>query len=127
MYVNGNAIAKSTSHEFSYNLGVREVTNKDSANTVENLPANKSWEASCDAFYTFDATYAFDDLYTLVLNRTAVTLLMARSENANSADTYYSGSAYVTSLSLSTPNEGENATYSVSFTGTGALTKLTIT
>jgi hypothetical protein len=127
VYVAGVPISKSTDATLSYSLGVREVTNKDSANTVENLPANKSFEISSSAFYTFDATLAADDFYTYMFNRTEVTVLFGRTETKTAGNFYYSGKGYITSMSINTPNEGDSATYDLTITGTGALTKYAIT
>ena len=125
--VGGVTIGKATSHSLSVTANVRDITSKDSAGWTENLEGLRSWEVSGDGLYTFDATYAYDDLHALIISRLPVILLIARTEPKNADDWYFTGSAYLTSLSLETPNEGENSTYSYSFTGTGSLTKAVIT
>ena len=42
-----------------------------------------------------------------------------------SGDYKYSGSAWLTSMSMDSPNE-DNTTYSLSFSGTGALTQAAV-
>jgi len=121
----GTTVAKATSHSFSINMATRDITNKDSGEYVAKLGGLISWECSADALYAIDAAYGFEDLFTALKARTAVTVLMMRTDV--SGDAYYTGSGFITSLEVTGGNEGENATYSVSIEGTAEPTKADIT
>ena len=77
----------------------------------------------------------FDDLYTAMTNRTEIEVVFSLEKDyATKADAVptggwipvttgqLKGKAIITSLELNAPN-GDNATYTASFEGTGALTK----
>lgn len=72
----------------------------------------------------FDATYGVDDLRTAALARTQVTL---RWMTNVSGDNYVQGTAYITSLEENSPGAEDNASFSVSFEGTGAPTITAVT
>lgn len=121
--LNGTLIAAGTSHTISLTGATRDTTNKDNAGWRTIMPGVKSWTVSGSHMFEFDATYGFSDLYSIYNLRTEVDITCG-SENAG--DQYYKGKAYITSLSLDAPSE-ENATYSYTFEGTGALTEYTTT
>lgn len=123
IYFEGTAIAASTSASLDQSMSTREATTKDSAGYKEALEGLREWSISGDFLVSFDGAYTYDDLYTLWLNRTKVTIKYS-SEVAD--DFRYTGEAYLTSLNQSA---GVEETVSGSFTleGTGVLTKETIT
>lgn len=90
-----------------------------------------SWSASsdalmCDALTGNSNTYA--DLFTAMTGRTPVDIVFATvagtapeyTVSAVVGKTKFSGTGFITSLSMNAP-DGDNATYSISFEGTGAL------
>jgi hypothetical protein len=91
-----------------------------------------SWTASSDALMCDDLTgtgnSTYTDLYTAMETRTPLTLVFAST--AGTAPDYtvsavvgkskFTGSGFITSLSMNA-SDGDNATYSISFEGTGAL------
>ena len=70
----------------------------------------------------------YSDLYTAMLTRVPLTLVFATATgtspdftaSAVAGKTKFTGSGFITSLSMNAP-DGDNASYSVSFEGTGAL------
>lgn len=110
-----------TSASLSVSRDLRDSTNKSSAGWSESLAGLKSWELSGDGFVEFASTAAdtknVKELYTqMVASNPEVTVKFS------DGTTYYVGNAFITSLSVDAGVE-ENATYSVSLTGTGVLTQ----
>lgn len=104
---------------------MRDITNKDSAGWKAVLPGLKSWTCEGAGLVVMDenneggaATYGLAHLYSLIANKTRVTL---KFKSTNTDDWYFQGYAYLSQASQDAPNEG-NTTYSMSFTGDGALT-----
>ena len=112
------AVAHSTSASISMNMDLRDSTTKSSAGYQENLGGLRSWELSGDAFVEIGAIAGADieELWTTWEARTAVVV------NFGATGMIYSGSAFITSISIDAGVE-ENATYSISLTGTGQLSK----
>ena len=111
-----DAIAHSTSCSLSVNLDLRDSTTKSSDGWAANLGGLKSWEMSGDGFVDITATDDADieELYTLFETRTPATCTFGLT------GMLYTGTAIITSISIDAGVE-ENATYSISLTGTGAL------
>ena len=105
------AVAHSTSASISMNMDLRDSTTKSSAGL-------RSWELSGDAFVEIGAIAGADieELWTTWEARTAVAVKFGASGME------YTGNALITSISIDAGVE-ENATYSISLTGTGALAK----
>jgi hypothetical protein len=78
---------------------------------------------SGEGLFAEDAAYGYEDLWDAWSARTKLVLTYS---DAVADDIEYSGSVYITSLDRTDGME-ESATFSVSFEGTGALTKATIT
>lgn len=111
------AVAHSTSASISMNMDLRDSTVKSSGGYQENLGGLRSWEVSGDAFVEIGAGDGnIEALWDTWAARQAVVV------NFGATDMIYSGSALITSISIDAGVE-ENATYSISLTGTGALAK----
>ncbi len=123
VYVDGTAIASTTSHSLSLELATRDATTKSSAGWEEVCPGMRSWSIDFDALVNLDDAYTYDNVRALIANRTEVTLLFS---NLTSGDPQWSGKAILTSVSLEAPLE-DSVTMSGSFKGTGELTETTIT
>ena len=121
--VGGSLIAAGTTHNFSPTAAVRYTTNKDNLGWRTIMPGVKSWTCSGTHMFTFDATYGYAQLFTAWTNRSICAITFG---SATAGDTYFSGSAYITSLPVDAPSE-ENATFTVQFEGTGAITSSTTT
>ena len=121
--VGGSEVAHLTSVTQSFSMATRDASSKDSAGWKESLEGQKSWTMAGDGLFAEDSTYGYEDLYDAWLARTQVTV---KQTDSVVGDVEYSGAAYITSLERSSPNE-DTATFSVTFEGTGAITKATIT
>lgn len=110
------AVAHATSASISMNMDLRDSTTKSSAGWQDNLGGLKSWEMSGDAFVDIGSPTGADieSLFTVWDARTAVQCTFGLS------GMLYDGTALITSISIDAGVE-ENATYSISLTGTGDL------
>lgn len=120
------ATAFATSCSLSINMDTRDITTKSSSGWSEKLEAVKSWSIEAEGLQDFQPTGAatlteFDELFSELKDRTAVKV---KFKTATTGDYFYSGDAFITSLSMDAPME-DNVTYSVSLEGTGALTEST--
>jgi len=114
-------IAHCTSASISVNMDLRDSTTKSSSGWQDNLGGLKSWELSGDAFVevdpTTDGSKAYlEELYTAWNAGSAVECTFGMTGLT------FTGDALITSISIDAGVE-ENATYSISLTGTGAITK----
>tara|TARA_R110000803_G_scaffold102638_9_gene170753 strand:- start:492 stop:905 length:414 start_codon:yes stop_codon:yes gene_type:complete len=123
IYVDGNAVGHATTHSITISDALRSITTKDSAGWEESLQGLRSWSLSGDGMTALDASYTVDDLTALITARTSVTV---RFSTNNSGDQYWTGSAILESLDMSSPLE-DSVTYSFSLKGTAALTNPTFT
>ena len=112
------AIAHCTSASISINMDLRDSTTKSSQGWQDNLGGLKSWELSGDAFVDISSPTGADieSLYTVFEARNAIECDFGLS------GMLYTGNAIITSISIDAGVE-ENATYSISLTGTGTLTQ----
>lgn len=138
LFVGGKSIAFATSHTLSISVDTTETTSKDSGGKWVSSEANKiSWEMGTENLFSNDGEgVTFDDLFDLLIKEQPITAVFTLEKDyANKADAVpvggwvastggtYSGNVIITSLEASAPNE-DNATFSATFTGTGALTKV---
>nr|DAV01275.1 MAG TPA: tail tube protein [Caudoviricetes sp.] len=135
LFVNGKSIAYATSHTLTISGDTQDTSNKDegggnwSANEVSTL----SWTAQSENMYSIDGAGSnFDDLFDIMVAKTPVTATFSKkTETAvdvpeggwTASKPDYEGKVVITSLELNAPN-GEYATYTVQFTGIGALQKV---
>lgn len=126
-------VAYAQSGTLNFSMSTRDITNKDSAGFKESLEGLREWSIDLDGAYawTNPAGAAMadgaDDLFIKYLldagsnTREAFTLRFGNTGGAT-GDTYYQGSAFLTSFSATGGTE-DTATYSMTFTGTGAITQ----
>jgi hypothetical protein len=89
----------------------------------------RNWDVSCDAMYAWldpagsaISNETLSEIFTgYITTRASFTLTFGVTTSVT-GDTKYTGTAWLTSASLSAPNE-DTATFSVSFQGTGELTQ----
>ena len=113
------AVAHSTSASLSMNMDLRDSTTKSSGGWQDNLGGLRSYELSGDAFVDIvEDTEKSDilELWTVWNQRASVIVSFGIS------GMLYEGTAFITSLSIDAGVE-ENATFSISLTGSGALTQ----
>lgn len=133
MLFKGNvALAASTNCKLTLNANTLETSSKDSGKWVSNQAAKLSWSCSSDNLFTI-ADYA--TLMDACIAREEIDVQFSTVANPDSetgvptdgwkpkADGY-KGKVIITSIDMNAP-DGDNATYTVSMTGTGALTKVT--
>jgi len=120
--VAGTTIAHLTSNSLTFDMSTRDASTKDSSGWKESLEGQKSFSGSAEGFFAEDATYGYEDLYDVFAARTLVVVTWSTDVTG---DIEYSGSCYITSLEKTDGLE-ESSTFSVSFEGTGAVTKATI-
>tara|TARA_B100000795_G_C22802595_1_gene442744 strand:+ start:3821 stop:4219 length:399 start_codon:yes stop_codon:yes gene_type:complete len=118
--VAGEIMAHATSASFSISRDLRDSTTKASLGFQENLAGLMSWEMSGDAFVDIAAADAsMADCFTLLTTGAAVTVVFTIGTGGDT----YTGQAFVTSISSDAGVE-ENATFSLSLTGTAACVQV---
>lgn len=138
IYSGGTLVAYATSGSISMNHSARETSNKDSLGWKEVMEGQRDWEISVEGMTAFvdlsgsavsgktvDELFTdgyYDGTGTFPYGRDALTISFESSETG---DKKWSGSAYMSSLSMDAPNE-ESTTFSASFTGTSTLTMATV-
>lgn len=143
IFVGGSAIAYATSHTLSLTGNTTDISSKDHGFWGASDIGNLTWEATTENLYT---EAGFDGLFNAYLNKTPVTIVFGYADNYNVNGLYldggtkpqndqrpdswtaastkgYTGQAVITSLSVNA-NSGENATFSCTFTGKGAIRNL---
>ena len=120
----GTPMGASTSCTFESSTEQVEVTSQTSAWFREFKNDVSSWTVSCDGFIALSG-YSYLALMQKQLDRASIDVRFSiDNDNADGSDTYgysiVSGTANITSISLSAPVEGAS-TYSLSLQGTGAF------
>ncbi len=123
-----NLVAFAQNCTLNVNHSPREITNKESGGFKEILEGLRDFSIDIDGAYAWTnaagaaLTDGVDDtLETNVLNaRQAVTFIFG--DTASTSDISYSGSGFITSVSLTGGYE-DTATYSLTIEGTGVLTQ----
>jgi predicted secreted protein len=125
VYCDGTAIAHCTTCSLSKSADMMDISTKASLGWKKVKPGQKSWSVEVSGMVALDASYNFEYLMDLIINQTKVALKFKSSNNI-SGDTYFTGDAYLASVSTDAPNQAV-MTYSASFTGTAVLTTATVT
>ena len=118
----GTPMGASTSCSFEASTEQVEVTSQTSAWFREFKNDITSWTVNCDGFIALSG-YSYLALMQKQLNRASIDVRFSiDNDNADNSDTYgysiVSGTANITSISLSAPVEGAS-TYSLALQGTG--------
>lgn len=138
LFIGGKSIAFATSHKLSINVETVETTSKDSGGKWVSKAARKiNWNCSTENLYSNDGVgLTFSDLFDKLTARTPIEAVFclekdyATKKDEVPADGWlpsttgtYSGKVIITALEANAPN-GDNATFTASFEGVGALTKV---
>lgn len=132
------ALAASTSCKLTINANTLETSSKDSGKWTENQPAKLSWNCSSDNLFTIND---YNELMDKCINREKVTVMFTTAHDFNNKDGVgsgwtesetadenymkaWTGEAIITSIDMNAP-DGDNATYTISMTGSGALKQVT--
>ena len=124
LFLGGKSIAYATSHTLEISAETADTSNKDEG--------GGDWASSENLFTTDGNGSGYDTLFDYMIKKTPIDAVFGqKKETAVDVPTQgwtanttgvYEGKVVITSLSLNAPN-GEYATYSVQFTGVGALKK----
>lgn len=130
----GKSLAFATSHQLTISADAVETSSKDGGVWGSNEVNKITWEITSENLYT---ETAYDDLFDKMIAREAITVYFGTKKETDPdktvADGDYdswtgakgkTGKVFVTSLTANA-NTGENATYSVTLTGTGKISKVT--
>ena len=127
VYLAGTLVAYSTSASLNINHSTRSTTSKDSGGWDDSMEGMRNWDVSCDALYAWltpaggaIGNNTLSDIFTAYIATRASFELTFGVTTSDTADTKYVGTAWMTSASLSAPNE-DTSTYSASFQGSGVL------
>lgn len=117
-------LAHATSCEISFTHSPREATTKDSAGDTARLPGKRDWSLSTEALFALDYATADDksgitELYAALK---VGTKLKVKFTSNIIGDYEFNGYCYLSDISVNAGVE-ENASYSASFAGTGAITR----
>lgn len=129
------AIALATSCKLTVSGETLDTASKDSGKWTEKMLKKLSFSASSENCFSADADInGYDALMTVMLTMKPIKIQVGIPTNADADElpangwespaTAYEGMALITSLELNAP-DGDKATFSVSFDGTGALKKVT--
>jgi TP901-1 family phage major tail protein len=127
IYVAGTLVAYATTGSININHSLREITSKDSGGWKEQMEGLRDWSIDLEGMYAWtDSAGASvnnaDDLFaSYIATRTSFTIVWGTTD-VDAGDTKYSGTAYLGSISMSGATE-DSATYSASFSGSGAITQ----
>ena len=117
IYVDGKAIAHTTSASLTMDANTIDVSSKSSGGDAEFIVGQKSATLDFEGLTDFAATaYALDDLFDLWYNREEIAW-----EFETSGNTGFSGVGYITSLTLDAPME-DVSTFSGTITVTAGIT-----
>jgi predicted secreted protein len=118
-------ILHSTSCTLDVAMDTIDISTKDSSGNREIIGGQKSFTLSADGLMDFTSkatTTDPDEIFTNLTNRTSVTFTFALD---TAAGYKYTGSGFITSLSISGGVE-DAPTFSVSIDGTGSLTQTAV-
>ena len=132
LFVNGNSIAYATNHTLNLSAELADVSNKDEGSGDWKVQEVKqmSWEATTENLYSVDG---YSSLFTLMTAKTPITAVFAPKTETDinvpsggtwTASSGYTGQVIINSISVNA-QVGDYATFTVNFTGVGALTAYT--
>ena len=124
------ALAYATAHTLTITGNTIDISSKDHGYWGASEVGNITWEITSENLYT---SQDYDALFTAMVAKNPITVSFAPASNYNEnglSDTLtawtrgqgYTGKAVISSLTANA-NTGENATFSVTLTGVGAITK----
>ena len=134
VFANEKSIAFATSHTLTLSAATQEISCKDSGMWNDTLVNKLSWEATSDNLYSMGD---YQKLAYMMTHREKVYLVFGTASNSDpngidSPTAYWvpatggnsgsmTGYAFITNLTANAAS-GDNATFSVTFQGIGALT-----
>ena len=132
LFKGDKSLGYSTSHVLTISGSTIDISSKDHGYWGASEIGNITWEITSENFYT-DADY--DALFSAMINKEKVTVKFGHASDYDvnglgelsywspASTGLYTGEAFITSLTANA-NTGENATFSVTFSGAGAIKKV---
>lgn len=120
--VDGNPVAMLTDTTLNIAQDLPDASNKDSGGWAEHINGQRSWDVSLDGHADMRNKENVETLYDLIANRSQVDIEV---KTEVTGDVTFTGTASLADMSLGAPNE-DVATVSGSLTGTGALSKSSV-
>jgi predicted secreted protein len=128
-YIDGTLVAYSTSATLNVNHTPRTTSNKEDGGWETAMEGYRNWDVSCDALYAWldpagsaISNETLSEIFTAYITTRASFTLTFGVTSSTTGDTKYTGTAWLTSASLSAPDQ-DTSTFSVSFQGSGELTQ----
>lgn len=129
VFLGGKAVAFATNCTLHISANLEDSSTKDSdGDFTEQELTSLSWDGSAAALYSVDSdTTGMNGEAALdaILAKQQVTIEYSKTsgtQNRTETGTKYSGKAFVNDINVQAQNR-QNTTYTIQFTGTGALTK----
>lgn len=138
LFKDNKSLAYATSHTLSITGNTVDISSKDHGYWGASEIGNITWEITSENLYVDSE---FDGLFTAMVAKSPITVTFGHANNYNAnglgdsstywipdasvGAKYYEGPAIITSLQANA-NTGENATYSITLTGNGALQQKTV-
>jgi predicted secreted protein len=127
------ALGAATNHTLSVTTEMQETSNKDTGKWGTSQPGRYNWTMGTENMMV---TSDYDSLLEDMIAGTLLHVVFEIAANADSeagvpvggwvpGDGGWEGDVYITSMDANAPY-ADNATYSVTFTGVGALTKRSV-
>lgn len=120
-FIGSQPVAMSRTCSISIKTNMVDTTTKDSVGGwAESLPVGKSWTGKVDGLVVWGNVEQFSDA---IIDRTLLQISFKKRDSV-AGDPVYSGSAWIESFDM---DAGQDAavTYSIAFTGCGALSSTT--
>lgn len=114
------AVAHSTSHTISWSSESRDRKSKDAGVWAEKVVTGMSCQIKCEALVSYDAEVGYAALLEMMKEGKPV-LLKFGYTNEDAGDKYEEGEFVISQIDENAPS-GEDATFSVTFDNTGAVT-----
>ena len=117
--VGSTVVAELTNCELTASTNMFEITSKESGGLKEILAGNSEWSATADINVDFvSSNWDAADMWAAWSAKTALSIVVT---NGVTGDKQFAGTAYVDNVTYTGP-QGDKASGTVSFAGTGALT-----
>lgn len=132
LFYNNKSLAYATAHTLTLTGEATDVSSKDHGMWAGNAVNKINWEITSENLYTEND---FNTLFTAMTAGTKIQVVfgicgshteedeLIYDHTVDTGKVNYSGYVYITSLTANA-NTGENATYSITLTGTGKLTQV---
>lgn len=128
LFKDNQALAVATSCKFTISANALDTSSKDHGKWTSKQAGKLSWNATSDNLFVLTD---YTTLVNAMISRAEVEIqfssVTGKEDGLGESDSWtpnkdgYKGKAIITSIDVNA-SDGENATYTVSFEGTGALT-----